>query len=286
MDSSPQFKFEKGKIYYLICFALVAGGKSTFYDAIITQCKQNHPNDYNVLFVSSDQIRQDLTKKYHSSHSHLSYEEAFEKVGKTTGKEFDSRIVQFIKKKDDNKITLVLVDKNYPSGIDRFRQTFCKDSSENIVLLFTPKITRPIEAKSLKLPFSYDYVFQCYLRLKGRKEHETLTGTSPNAQYIYLSFLKLFQNFVFASQITKGVYLKEISFSDESNHVDPSEEIKELFSIFLYKMKPFKFQLINDYQNNLDYLFDLIEKEYSNTFNDTRSDIVNEVKLLLENKHN
>lgn len=286
MESSSQFKFEKGKTYYLICFALVAGGKSTFYDSIINQYKENYPEDYNVLFVSSDQIRQQLAKTYHSKHSHITYDEAFEKMGKTTAKEFDAQIMQFIKKKDDNKINLVLVDKNYPNGIDKFRQIFCQNINENIVLLLTPRITRPIKAKGLKLPFSYDYVFQCYFRLKGRKEHETLTGSSPNGKYIYLSFLKLFQNFVFANQITNGVYLKEISFSDESNNIDPSDDIKELFSTFLFKLKPFKFELINEYQDNINLLFDLIDKSYSNSFKDTRSDIFTEVKLLLDNKRN
>ena len=62
MESEKRIKFEEGKIYFLICYALVCGGKSTFFEQIQSQTNtEENKNKYNVKMVSSDQIRADLS---------------------------------------------------------------------------------------------------------------------------------------------------------------------------------------------------------------------------------
>ena len=59
------FKLSKGKNYFLICYSLVSGGKSTFYNYILDFTKKDEfKNNFNVFYVSSDQVRDELAKEF------------------------------------------------------------------------------------------------------------------------------------------------------------------------------------------------------------------------------
>ena len=298
-STETAFKFEKGKIYYFICYALVSGGKSTFYDHILSkQEDEQFKKQYKIFYVSSDKVRADLAEKFHQEHQELTYDECFEKVGKSTAREFDSQIMEFKKDKDPHKINIVLVDKNYPQGIGKFQATFCKDRKNNIVMVFLPRIENPItfkkDDKTFYYPYSIDYVIQCYLRLKHRTNHETLNGGTDKSKYIYLSFLRLFQGFNFERNLKgkhikedhSNVYLQHISFTDESHTIPFDEEYDKFFKEVMIGLKGFDFEYIEHHsKDEILAFFDSIEKKYDSGevpfFQDTRGIIKSEVDQLL-----
>jgi hypothetical protein len=122
--------------------------------------------------------------------------------------------------------------------------------------------------------------------LLHRSGHENLNGESENAKYVFISFLRLFQNFNF-NYIAKGrknVITKPIKFSDETKDVIFGEEEEMFFRDVLVPMKPFDFLLIKDkYQDSIDkFLKSIIEKyDKEGFFTNTIEDIKNEIKTLL-----
>ena len=290
--------FEPGKVYFFICFALVSGGKTTFYDYI--RNNDEIKEKYNLYYVSSDQLRNQLAEEYHMEHNELSLQECFDKVGIKTAKLFDKKIKDFIHKKSHDKPNIVLVDKNYPNGIDKFWNLFCKDTDNTKIIAFIPQMSKHIKFKDnndsdsnnnekvkfIRYPYSFDYIVQCYLRLLHRTGHENLNGENDNAGFVFISFLRLFQNFNF-NYIAKGrtnVITKQIMFSDETKNVSFGEEEEMFFRDVLVPMKPFDFLLIKDkYQDRIDtFLKSIIEKyDKGGFFNNTIEDIQNEIKNLL-----
>ena len=70
----------------------------------------------------------------------MTFKQCFDKVGKETAKVFDKEIKKAIESKDDKKINIILVDKNYPQGIDKFLKNFCKDKTSQFFVVFIPFI--------------------------------------------------------------------------------------------------------------------------------------------------
>jgi vacuolar-type H+-ATPase subunit F/Vma7 len=203
-ESTKKIKLQAGNTYFLICYALVCGGKSTFYEQIISQTSAEENKDkYNIKMVSSDQIRANLSKEMQAQNKDMTFKQCFDKVGKDTAREFDKQIQAAINSYDRNKINIILVDKNYPQGIDAFMKKFCKHRNTQFFIVFIPNISKPINISDLKFPYSLNYFIQCYLRLKNRHGHEVLNGEDEESKLVYISFFKLFQNFDF-HKIIKG----------------------------------------------------------------------------------
>ena len=70
----------------------------------------------------------------------MTFKQCFDKVGKETAKKFDSQIKAAINQRKEDKINIILVDKNYPQGIGKFLKLFCKDMSSQFFLVFIPTI--------------------------------------------------------------------------------------------------------------------------------------------------
>ena len=293
------FKLSKGKNYFLICYSLVSGGKSTFYNYIFDFTKKDEfKNNFNVFYVSSDQVRDELAKEFQKKNQELTYQECFDKVGKNTAKEFDKRIKNFLRLSKKDKINLYLIDKNFPQGIDKFLNSFVKhEKNNNFVIVFIPKIKNQINLNEnhIYYPFSIDYIMQCYLRLKHRKGHENLNGNDQNSRNVYLSFLKLFKGFNFENNIysenqyQKNIQLREISFTDEDNNIDFNEVHQNFFKNVLNKIKPFDMNsLNNEFKDDINNYLNYIEANYDekNVFKDTRNIIENEVLDFLKSDSN
>ena len=286
-------KLEQGNTYFFICFALVCGGKSTFFEQIISQTNSEQNKDkYNVKIVSSDKIREDLSLQMQKNNPNMTFKQCFDKVGKQTAKKFDSEIKKAIKTKKDDKINIILVDKNYPQGIDKFLELFCKDKKSQFFLVFIPNIKKPININNIKFPFSLDYFIQCYLRLKNRHGHEVLNGEDEESKFVYISFMKLFQNFDFDKKINsnkefrQNVFLKKIDFTDENKDIKVDSSTEKFFKKVMNKMRAFKMDLIKKYhEKDINAYFKEIEEKYDgkNYFEDTRELIKSEVKELLNN---
>lgn len=292
METINRIKLEEGKTYFFICYALVCGGKSTFFDQILTQTStEENKNKYNVKFVSSDQIRADLSHEMQKKEPNLTFKQCFDKLGKATAKEFDKMIKKAIESKEDNKINIILVDKNYPQGIDKFLNLFCKDKSSQYFLVFIPNIKKPLDVSKLWFPFSFNYFIQCYLRLKNRHGHEVLNGEDEESKYVYISFLKLFQNFNFQKKIcsdikfSDNVYTQPMDFTDESKDLEIDPETEQFFEKIMKKMKAFDMEKIKQNEKEINNYFKGLEEKYEgkNFFEDTREKIKNEVVDLLTN---
>ena len=287
------FKFEEGKTYFCICFALVCGGKSTFFEEIKSQTQsEKNKSKYNIKLVSSDKIREDLSIQMQKNNPKMTFQQCFDKVGKETAKEFDTQIKKAIDETEKDKINIILVDKNYPQGIDKFLKLFCTDKNSQFFLVFIPNIKKPIKINDIKFPFSLDYFIQCYLRLKNRKGHEVLNGQDESSILVYLSFFKLFQNFDFEKKISSNeefsnnVILHEMNFTDEEKDIKIDANTEKFFKNVIKRMRAFDMFAIKKYhQKDIDAYFKEIDEKYDgkNYFEDTRDLIKNEVEDLLEN---
>ena len=287
------FKFEEGKTYFCICFALVCGGKSTFFEEIKSQTQsEKNKSKYNIKLVSSDKIREDLSIQMQKNNPKMTFQQCFDKVGKETAKEFDTQIKKAIDETEKDKINIILVDKNYPQGIDKFLKLFCTDKNSQFFLVFIPNIKKPIKINDIKFPFSLDYFIQCYLRLKNRKGHEVLNGQDESSILVYLSFFKLFQNFDFEKKISSNeefsnnVILHEMNFTDEEKDIKIDANTEKFFKNVIKRMRAFDMFAIKKYhQKDIDAYFKEIDEKYDgkNYFEDTRDLIKTEVGDLLEN---
>ena len=288
-----RIKLEPGNTYFFICFALVCGGKSTFFDQITSQANSDQNKDkYNINIVSSDKIREDLSIQMQKKNPNMTFKQCFDKVGKETAKKFDKEIKKAIDNKKQDKINIILVDKNYPQGIDKFLKFFCKDKDSQFFLVFIPRIKKPININGLEFPFSLDYFFQCYLRLKNRHGHEVLNGEDENSKMVYLSFFKLFQNFDFYNKIysnaeyENNVFLQEIDFTDETKEIEVDNDVVQFFNNVIRRLKAFDMENIKqNHESEINKFFGIIEEKYDgkNFFSDTRELIKNQVQDLLEN---
>ena len=293
MESEKRMKFEEGKIYFFICYALVCGGKSTFFEQIQAQTTtEENKNKYNVKLVSSDQIRADLSHEMQKNNPEMTFKQWFDKLAKETAKEFDRQIKLAIDSKEGNKINIILVDKNYPQGIDKFLKLFCEDKATENFIVFIPNIVKPLEIGNLWFPFSLDYFIQCYLRLKNRHGHEVLNGEDEQSKFVYISFLKLFKDFDFYSNISydqnysSNVFIQTIDFTDESKEMEIDPDTQKFFENVIRKIKPFDMEKIKKYnEKDINEYFKIVEDKYDgkNFFEDTREKIKNEVNDLLTN---
>ena len=292
-NKEERIKLEQGNTYFFTCFALVCGGKSTFFEQIISQTSSEQNKDkYNIQIVSSDKIREDLSLQMQQKNPNMTFKQCFDKVGKETAKKFDSQIRAAINQKKEDKINIILVDKNYPQGIGKFLKSFCKDLSSQFFLVFIPTIKKPIDINGLKFPYSLNYFIQCYLRLKNRHGHEVLNGEDESSKYVYISFLKLFQNFDFDKRLKsseeygKNIFFQIIDFTDEKNEIQIETNTEKFFNKVMRKIKPFdEFSIKKYFGNDIDEYFKAIEEKYDgkNFFEDTRELIKNEIEDLLKN---
>ena len=285
--------FEKGKIYFFMSFSLVCGGKSTFFEEIKAQTgKENEKEKYNIILVSSDKIREELSLKMQKDNPKMTFKQCFDKVGRDTAKEFDTQIKNAIDSADKDKINIILVDKNYPQGIKKFLKSFCTNKENMFFIIFIPNIKKPININNIKFPFSLNYFIQCYLRLKNRHGHEVLNGEDESSKYVYISFLKLFQNFDFDKRLKsseeygKNIFFQIIDFTDEKNEIQIETNTEKFFNNVMRKIKPFdEFSIKKYFGNDIDEYFKAIEEKYDgkNFFEDTRELIKNEIEDLLKN---
>ena len=301
-SSKPKFKLEKGKTYFFICYALVCGGKSTFFEQILSQTNtEEKKSKYNIKMVSSDEIRANLSKEMQKKNPNMTFKQCFDKLGKETAREFDIQIKKAIDSTDKSKINIILVDKNYPQGIDGFLKKFCRNKYTQFFIVFIPNISKPIDISNLKFPFSLNYFIQCYLRLKNRHGHEVLNGEDEESKLVYISFFKLFQNFDCYKNIkgnkfedkknkeedestvkkrersrdkyyenkknkfnfNDNVYIQKINFTDESKEIDSDEDTKKFFNDVVAKIKAFDMKDLKEkYEKDIDSFFKKIDEKY------------------------
>ena len=161
-----------------------------------------------------------------------------------------------------------------------------------IICKIIPNIVKPLEISDLWYPFSLNYFIQCYLRLKNRHAHEVLNGEDEQSKFVYISFLKLFQNFDFYKNISfdqnfaSNVFIQKINFTDESKDMEIDPDTEKFFKNVMKKIKPFDMEKIKKYnENDINIYFKGLEEKYDGKefFEDTREKIKNEVNDFLTN---
>ena len=164
-------------------------------------------------------------------------------------------------------------------------------------IIFYPKIVNPIQInEKTKLPFSFDYLIQCYFRLKNRRNHETLDGEkNANFYLILFMFLKFYKNSDFSLNSFDIKY--ELPFSDENevdSNPDRTLQANKLLSLvfrnsFLPKEGNLMFNMpkyivVPLDEENMQSLIEYIESNYKlEEFKSTKLDLQNSLitcKLL------
>ena len=284
---------QKGKIYYIVSIGLICCGKSTLYNYILSH-EQTDPQftaNFKLFYINTDIIRTELATKYHQAHPDISYSESFELMLKETDTQFHTQLQNMEKEVDSSKVNLILVDKNFPKGVAKFINTYCKDTTHNAIVLVPNK--KSLNAISFEVgccnkqqqvysfPYSMSYIIQCYLRLKHRRGHLTLNGNCEKAKYLYLSFLRMFLNCEILPQVEgvamlENVYVKRIPFIDDDKEIQIDEGFKRFCGEVLYEIKPFEFKEMKEkYVNEINKFFEYFDKKYdSSNSNSSNSEYV------------
>ena len=271
---------QKGKVYYIVSIGLICCGKSTLYNYILSheQTDPQFTTNFKLFYINTDIIRTELATKYHSSHPEISYSESFELMLKETDMQFHAQLQNMESQIDSTKVNLILVDKNFPKGVAKFINTYCKDTTHNaIVLVPNANSLNPIsfmvsfsngKQQVCSFPYSMSYIIQCYLRLKHRRGHLTLNGNSEKAKYLYLSFLRMFLNCEIVPQLESvaswdNVYIKRIPFIDDEREIQIDEVFKAFCGEVLYEIKPFEFKEMKEkFVNEINEFFEYFDKTY------------------------
>ena len=195
--SNEKIKLKEGNTYFFICYALVCGGKSTFFEQILSQTStEENKSKYNVIMVSSDQIRSDLSKEMQKKNPGMTFKQCFDKLSRETAREFDTQIFQAIKKRDKSKINIILVDKNYPQGINQFVKKFCKYQSTQFFIVFIPNLSQGIKINELYHIFGS--LFFSIIIINDYSIHLSIIATTKFCEYrIKRTLLKYFCSFYY-----------------------------------------------------------------------------------------
>jgi hypothetical protein len=274
--------FKKGNVYFFLNVGLVAGGKSTLFDAILKIIEQKYPDMFNTIIVSSDKIRADLTLEEMKKNPLLSFNDAFEKTARESKDLFDETIIDRLKfKVDPEKYNLFLLDKNFffsqiAKIMEKFEIVVKKLRIETYI--FSHKLKYPIRYDKLRMPLSWSYIAQCWQRLKLRK-HETLDlEKSPHADYIFISFLMLFKHEKsYMRDAPNNIFIVPLPFADEKE-IEPSYELKKLLIQIVdgNAKSMFKIDKLALIDNEIKTFIRKLEEEYPlSNFEDTRPDVYN-----------
>jgi hypothetical protein len=277
--------FEKGKTYLLMVLGLVASGKSTIISYLEEAIKAK-ALDINFAVVSSDALQGQAIADYISKNPGATHEIAFSKINKNSKQRFDDevnrQIIKFARIKD--KVNLIFLDKNFPiESVEAYKQ-LTKENLKLVVLY--PKIYNPYDSDRLSFPFSFNYFVQCYYRLKGRKNHETLDfDKNPHAHYILLSFSTLYKKVLFELD---GVDMYPLTITDESENFDLDESFVKKFNDLIWNIGKVKFNIpamLEQFEKHISEVFNYIEEKFpEEIFVDKRDFLKKEIYELLENK--
>jgi hypothetical protein len=281
-------KFKKGNTYLLIILGLASSGKSTlskaFNDAISKSTKI--ASEVNFSTVSSDAIHGKAIAEYIANHPDVCHKEVFSKINHSCQKKFEDEVNKLIHryKHEQDKVNLIFLDKNYPvMGLP----SLMKLEKDNVkVVAFYPKIYYPYQSRRLSYPFSFNYLIQCYYRLKGRKNHETLDfDKNPHAHHIILFYFTLYRDTDFN---IPGVDMYPLTITDEETEIELPVELTEKFEDLMKGISRCEFdftEMKEKYENDIAEVMDYIEKYYPpEMFSDKRDVLFEEICELLNDK--
>ena len=154
--------------------------------------------------------------------------------------------------------------------------------SNTYFILFYPKIIEPLYFSEFFYPYSLEFIIQCYFRIKGRKDHETLDPSKKEDFYAVLFlFVQFYKDFHFA-KIFKFDFLfmkYEISYCDIKESEMEEKSNLDILTCFEEIMSKVKIEDMPSANQEMKDFIQLIEKNYKNTdFKDTKEIIQQEIK--------
>ena len=247
--------------------------------------ENSYSNEAVIHYVSSDKIKQGIIDDYLAKHPYETHSQAHEKMNKYATQVFEKELSKLVSKASDyHKVNFVFVDKNFP--ISQAEKLMTEYKSKHF-LIFYPKVDK--DCSEAKLPFSYDYMIQCYHRLKNRKNHETLDfDKNEFAHYILFSFICLYRNSKFEFG-KKNVQAVPLSITDESKAIEYDAYFKSIFKQMINSIAKIIFDVdkMREHDKLISEVVSFIESNYPQSlYADTRDILRNEINQILYNLSN
>lgn len=144
------------------------------------------------------------------------------------------------------------------------------------IICFIPKC--PTNFTNYEL--SINYIMQSYYRLKERKNHETLDFEKcgkEKALHLFLSFLSMFNLMKFKNNQELDIYLYGLSLTDEKKI--GNENLFDVLTSFYelnekVKAYPFKFEHLSQLNEEIEAVFDDLEKIFPKESFESTIDLV------------
>jgi hypothetical protein len=273
--------FKKGGVYFFLNSGLVGGGKSTLFGILKKVIDTQFSDIINLLYISSDKMKEDMIKEYLKKNPNASFNKAFDNSGKNFKNKFNQEIINTLNnQKSDDKINIFYIDKNFPGKHCDFffedMQAYDKKLNYEITF-FYPNIYEKMNTQGLNYPFSFNYFIQCYHRLRSRK-HETLDfEKNENAHHILLGFLANFSRFNFVSEKYENKTLfYPLTFTDE-RQIEFSSDFARTFKNMMGKVGPKGFE-----PDHMKTCKDLIDKVFDHIHENFPSHLYGDTKPILE----
>lgn len=269
--------------YLIFSIGCVGSGKSKVYHILNQLIKEKFSGEVDLYYVSSDEIMSEHMKILKKENSLISNDEAFDKLRGKVKNEFNNKVKSIISGYNStlNREMFIYLDKNFPLKDFNKNFSFSKTHPYKVIILY-PKISNCLSF----LPFSMDYIVQCYQRIKYR-DHLTLDG-STNEKFYFILFFFLYLN-KGSMSFSKEDSQIQITNTDESHSGDGNEyedsdvvnSLKKIMSMsnnILFKNDDF-----NDmYSKDIDICIQYFEKRISEIkFQNTEDVIKEELDLFL-----
>jgi len=183
------------EIFVFVPITLPGCGKTTTLTALQKVLKST---DVSFQTISSDAIRLQLMNEIQRKQPHLDRDSLFHKTTKTSRTEFTrgiERMFQAASSSTEDK-SVIFLDKNHPPnaipGVMRDLQKACPRSLKLRTIAVVPEI-QPFsmlgKRADIRFPFALSTLIQCCLRVKARRNHETLNGEEGSAKFAQVVFM-------------------------------------------------------------------------------------------------
>jgi hypothetical protein len=193
--------------------------------------------------IGTDKLRKIEMDKYCSNNKIKDRSIAFEQTGKTFNFKFKSQISSQLNQLGKND-SLFYIDKNHPPNALANTLLIVNENVFNSnlkIVALVPDCKDKFKLnENMKYPFSLSYFIQCYMRVKNRRDHETLNG-DQKIIHIMGMFFNNFINMSFDSELLLGSYqfsnVIKLPFTEEFPESEIPSELVETAKKFFGSFK-------------------------------------------------
>ena len=210
--------------------------------------------------IGSDVLRKEMMDRTRKDTGITDKTKLFEMTGKSSTAEFFKKMgnkLKFLQNAD----SLFYIDKNHPPNalartLSSIKQSISGANIKIVALVPDCKYFFKLNEYHT-YPFSLSYFIQCYMRVKLRRNHETLNG-DQDIMNIMGMFFNSFINIQFDSNTLLGNYqfsnVIKLPFTDEIPESELTPQIIEASKKFFASFKTGSFPIMDNLAYNLDKL--------------------------------